>query len=160
MTSRRRASGRARSRAPSSESAAVFQRVTRAESITASSAPVASSKSSSAPCTEGRPRAGLPGSTVTALTAAPRPSIQAARVEQRVGAAGQEAGRRSAAARPRWPSASASAIAQPVEPVLDVPRGDVGDRRHQAPTATIALASWSRPSAGRPAMLIRLSPTM
>ena len=32
--------------------------------------------------------------------------------------------------------------------------------RHQASTAAIALASWSSLSAGRPAMLMRLSPTM
>ena len=48
---------------------------------------------------------------------------------------------------------------QPVEAVFDVPGGDPGDGRHQAPTATSARASLSRPSAGRPATFTRLSPT-
>ena len=79
-------------------------------------------------------------------------------VQQRVGAAGQHLVGHAR----RW---AAVAVRQrlghrhPVEAVLDVPRNDPGDVRHQAPTATSALASLSSPSAGRPAMFTRLSPT-
>ena len=132
-------------------------RVTRPQSITASSRPLPSSNRRSAPCTLGRPRAALPGTTVKVLRRRPsRRSRRRATAASRRRASGR--GRRSAAAgrdgprRARRPGA-------PVEPVLDVPRGEEGDGV-VTPTAAIALASRPSPSAGSPATLIRLSPTM
>ncbi len=80
ITSTRRASFRASSRAASRLSPAVFHLVTRWKSTIASSAPVASSSRVRAPFTIGSPRPGLPGNTVAGFTAIPSPSIQALRV--------------------------------------------------------------------------------
>jgi hypothetical protein len=82
--------------------------VTRAESITASTRPVVSSKSSMAPCTLGRPRAALPAITVTDFTATPSPSIQAAR-ESSVSGPRVTNWSEISAGGPRCPSASVSA---------------------------------------------------
>ena len=101
----------------------------------------------------------MSGITVTDLTATPSPSIQAARDSSVSAAAGQElvAELGAVAAMPGFQRIREP---DPVQPPGDILRRDEGNAGHQMPLATMALASWSMPSAGSPAMLMRPVPTM